>query len=240
MSTEEIPTEIARIVEPSTEEKRATKALPIAKVVAGVLTKGTLSLVPGGGFVTELMHVVEQRSDRKKQEVLALAVAALQEDADALKARLEDDDELAALWLRGLSAAQVARTSEKLKVFAAILAGAVDADHHQRMVANALFRVLEQLEQEHIEVMRLVEEAGAAATSKEPDGSNGRSGATLPWLQERLPHLTPVLPLLLATLTSLSLTRNAWENTWGGIEGRVAFVLTDLGSELLRVFRSQV
>jgi hypothetical protein len=222
-------------VAPKPESERKP---PVVRAIAMGAVKGALSFVPGGGIVAEAINVMEGRAAQKQQLATAMAIEALGKDVDWLKSKLTDDEELADLWLIGLNAARTAQMEEKLRLFASILAGAVDADHQQRLVANTLMRILEQLEREHIEVMVVIEQAGVESEAAEVDESVGSAGATLESLESRLPHLIAVMPVLTADLTRLSLIYNTLATTWAGIEGGAAFAPTKLGGELLKVLRA--
>lgn len=183
------------------------------------------------------MGAIEQRREQKRQAAVAIAIKALNCELEDLKAKLESDEELADLWLRGLAAAERARMQDKLRVFGAILAAGVNASRPQRMVVGAVLRVWEDLEAEHIEILMRCEAAALEAPVPLADGSAGRPGATPASLAQALPHLAEVMPILLSDLTRMTLIENTLANTWAGIGGEVLFVPTPLGAELLRVLR---
>ncbi len=219
-------------------EQGPSRYLPAIRLVGVAAAKGGLSLIPGGGLITELINAIERHDARKEEEVLALTIDILSTDISVLRSRLENDDELAALWTRGLRAATTAQAREKLQLFAAILAGTVDASRHQRLVASAVLRVLEQLGEEDVEVLSLIRQGEDNPPEGPQDPPNFR-GASQRWLEDHTGDLRQLLPICLGNLSRLTLIQNAWKGTYGETEGRVAWQLAPLGRELVEVIARQ-
>lgn len=221
--------------------ERAAAETPggIVPTVAVGFAKGLLETIPGASIMTGIMDAVARRADQRAQVVIAMAVQAVRGDVAFLQQRLDDDDELAGLWARGLETARKTGLQTKLRVFAAILAGSVRATYQQRAAAGVVIRVLEDVDEEHIEIMHLCDTASRLPPPTLDDGTLGRSGATTASLSTALPHLDRLLPILIADLTALSLIENAWANTWAGLQADMTrYVPTALGHELLRVLRT--
>jgi hypothetical protein len=233
----EVPKPVADIERRESEESSSTVR---DNLVLGltIALKGGLNLIPGGAFLVEGINAAERRSIERALAVIEEATRHLEGDLAALGKKLADDDELADLWLRGLSSAREAHTKEKLRCFAAILAGAVDADHTQRVVGNVIIRVLDDLEEEHVEVLDAIERATGEQPSRLKDGSEGKPGASSERLRQGLPHLAPITGMLLNSLSSMELIRNNYDQTWAGLQGTQAWILTDLGSRILAMLRS--
>jgi hypothetical protein len=183
----------------------ASETEPIVQTVVVGFAKGLIGTIPGASVVTEIINGLEKREDQKRQAVIALAVQAFGRDLAALQLRLENDVELADLWIRGLEAASKTRMKDKLRAFAAILAGSVKATQRQRTAASAIIRVLEEIEEEHLEILGCCEEAQHLPAPQLDDKTEGRPGASMAVLSGKLPHLGALVPILVSNLTSLSL-----------------------------------
>jgi len=209
-----------------------------SKTAVSATMKAALSVIPGGGVVVEMLNGVEARAQRRQIDMLTRAIETLGEDLSTFKQKLVDDEELADLWARGMAAARATRSREKLEAFAAILSGAVDADHNQRIAGNILLRILEAIEEDHLQLMIAIQREADKEPPADSEGKPELAGARVPDLEVALPHLRPLLGMLINSLVSLQLVRNVYENTWGGMEGRQVYAATDLGNRLLNALHT--
>ncbi len=207
-----------------------------AKHLLKALVKGGISVAPYGGAVTELANALERRRDDRALETLESVVGALGIEFDHLCRMLMEDEKLANLWQRALIASRASRIETKRQAFAAIMTGAVTSTPQDRTAANVLVRLLDQLEDEHLELVATIK-SNAATPQLDSEGKKlGPRGADIELLKKSLPHLASVMELLLSSLVSLTIIKNSWQNTYDGFEGRkTAFVLADIGHRIMKL-----
>ncbi|MFJ6671730.1 hypothetical protein ACIQMJ_11535 [Actinosynnema sp. NPDC091369] len=200
------------------------------------VVKGSFGLVPGvGSFLTEAMNAVEERKRQREAAVVQATIARLGIRVEELKAKLDSDDELADLWDRAMQAARSSRIKSKQFMCSAIMAGAVYADHNERLTANILIRLLDQLEEEHLQVMVATEKR---TTFSRADTKPEHHGADPEELIELLPHLAGPIHIVLSSLLSLNIIHNVWAITYHGLAGNKRYALTPTGEALCRVLRA--
>jgi hypothetical protein len=220
------------MVEPTENKAWGDKA----KLVVKSLTKGTIGAIPYfGSFGVEAFNGVEETKRQREMAVRQAVVEKLSMDIEELNAKLNNDEELAELWDRALTAARSARLERHKFAYTAIMVGAVYADHNDRMKANVLIRLLDQLEEEHLQVIAAIEKETRRNAPPLKDGTSGRPGADPNELKTLLPHLADVLDILLTSLLSLHIIRNVWDGTHGGVAGMRRYALTDTGKALTKI-----
>lgn len=139
----------------SDESNRSRKA----GIAATALTKGLISAIPGfGGTAVELFNGWEEVKRRRQASALQAAIAETRIDVQELKSKLDNDEDLAALWERALNAAQSAKAERHRYLYVAIMAGAVYSSDSDRLQAKVLLRLLEQLEEEHLRLIAVIDE----------------------------------------------------------------------------------
>ncbi|WP_112271247.1 hypothetical protein [Lentzea terrae] len=204
-----------------------------AKLTGKALAKGAASLIPGGGIAVELFNGWEERKRRRETAMIQEVLKLLNEGVDQVKARLDSDDELAALWERALDAARSTRIERLRMIYAGIMAGAVYEDHNSRMQANVLVRVLDRLDEEHLQVIAAINIEAQKPPTMFEDGSPAPAGAQRHELDARLPHLSQVLDILLTSLLSDRIIEDALNNTWAAVRGDRRYTLSQIGQIVL-------
>lgn len=221
-----------------TDETPKNRRAEDSKIGSKAIIKGAFGLIPGGfgSFLTEGMNAVEERKRQREAAVTQEAIARLDIKIDELETKLTNDEELADLWDRATRAARSSRIAAKQFMFAAIMAGAVYADHNERLTANILIRLLDQLEEEHLQVMVAIEKRTVAIR---PDTRPSHQGADREDLVQVLPHLGDALDIVISSLLSLNVIRSVWEGTHNAAAGLKRYALTSTGEALCRVLRAE-
>jgi len=168
----------------------------------------------------------------------SLTVQQLGIDFKELGIKLNAEPELAELWIIAIGATGAARTEDKIKAFARILADATQ--HGQPMSLSRVYlRIVEDLEEEHIRVMNAIESLQDQAPDPPIEGIIGdQPGASLEDLQSQLSDIGQIIKILINNLVSLELARGVMMNTWGqGAQRLDRYVLTDLGTGLIQFLR---
>lgn len=219
-----------------TEETPKKRWVEDSKIGGKAAVKGAFGLIPGvGSFLTETMNAVEERKRQREAAVTQEAIARLGIEVDELKTKLTNDEELADLWDRATRAARSTRIEAKQFMFSAIMAGAVYADHNERLTANILIRLLDQLEEEHLQVMVVIEKQ---MKIKRAGTRLNHQGADREDLTNSLPHLGEALDVVLSSLLSLNVIWSVWERTHNAAAGLKRYALTATGEALCRVLRA--
>lgn len=138
--------------------------------------------------------------------MLRVAVEGVELSVQELGQKLRDDEQLADLWLRGCEYAMRAANERKRNAFAAILAGAVAAEHQDRLRHSAFVDVVESLEEEHIALLDVIKKAAAPPTKSTTFSEPRVSEAEL---ARRLPQFGPALHAVLAGLVRYGLVTDA-------------------------------
>jgi hypothetical protein len=209
-----------------------------AKIAAKALGKGLVSLASGGGLGVELFNGWEESKRRREAATVQDVIDKLGTDLEALKAKLDNDEELASMWERALGAARSARFERHRFAYVGIMAGAVYATHEERLRAKVLLRLLDQLEEEHLLLIAAIDAEAALPAEQLSDGSPGTRGATPERLKARLPQLAQVLEVLISTLLSMNIIENTLSNTYAGVAGARRYALTESGKNLTKVLTS--
>ncbi|WP_436495588.1 hypothetical protein [Actinokineospora sp. HUAS TT18] len=206
-----------------------------AKLLAKVLLKGGVASIPvAGSAAVEVLNGLERRKDNRAIETLEAVILGLNIEFSRVVQKLSDDEGLAELWQRAISAVRSSRLQSKRNAFAAIMQGAVEAKPQQRTVANVLIRLIDQLEEEHLELIEAISRLAKLPPELDPSGNEGKPGATVDRLQQDVPHLTLVLEILLSSLLSFNVISDSWKNTYGGLAGQSAYVLTNTGNAIMQ------
>ncbi len=217
--------------EPSPGRRQLNERL--AKDVATEAASVGLGMVPiVGPALVGIANVKAKRELDRRLAMLDETVASLREDVEQLAERLADDDQLAELFLRGWGLAGEARTHEKIRILAHVVAAAVRGERVSVSTGHVVMGVLESLEALHLQTLVDVERESRKEPPPSEDGSPGRRGAKPETLEQASTLHPDVLRIALADLEAKQLIRNAWIGTWGWMEGRVAYILTSLGEEV--------
>ncbi|MFI5735417.1 hypothetical protein ACIA49_35230 [Kribbella sp. NPDC051587] len=203
--------------------------------------KVALSFMPGlGGPTIEALNVVEARAQRRQADLLFSVIDRLDTDLAVLEQLLNDDGDLADLWVRGMQAARTAQTDRKIEAFAAILSAFARRETLGKSaptLASVMLRVLESLDEEHIEILAIVDSFADETPSPDGDDETRSVGISAERLGSASNYPATVVAIILDSLLSLQLVRDTYEGTWAGLEGKGAYALTALGANLLAMLR---
>lgn len=223
-------------IEPAATPAKYTKkdAAQDAAIAGSSVAKAALSLIPGvGGVVVEIWNGGQELQRRRQEKALQLLVDQHGIDLDELKAKLNSDEDLADIVMRGLDAARKASFSEKLDVLAAVMAGSAEEDSADRVFARVLFQVLEVVEREHIEVMLIIRDWPEVDPTLADDEEVKKNVANAQNIGDKAPHLKPVLGVIINSLESIRLIVDEAAGTWFGASGNKRYKIDELGIHLL-------
>ena len=231
-----------RLLSTSDDSLPKRSGLGIGKVVTGGVEagfKGVIGSLPGGSVFVEAINAAEKLVLDRRVKLIELAVEQLNANFKELGIKLNEEPELAELWIIAVEATVTARTEDKVKAFARIL---TDATQHglPMSLSRVYLRIVEDLEEEHIRVMNAIESFQDQTPDPPIEGIiGGRPGASIEDLQSQLSDIEQIVKILINNLVSLELARGVMMNTWGqGAQRLDRYVLTDLGTGLIEFLRS--
>lgn len=188
--------------------------------------------VPVVGLV---LAVREDRANARRLRLIEETIARLDTSVNELEDRLRTDPDTAEIWARAWNIAAEARSSEKVRVLATVVAAVTGGERLDASAGNILLSVVEGLEPLHLQTLVDVDTEGKRAQPTNEGGPERVWGARRDVL-EKLSGVHPeVLGIALADLQAKQLVQNAYANKWGAIEGKEAFVLTTLGNQVRKL-----
>ncbi len=219
-------------LERQTEPSHAPANDPLWKDVARQAMKSQAGRLPVIGLV---LDVREERANERRLRLIEETITRLDVSLETLEARLRTDGDAAELWARAWDIAAEARSSEKVRVLATVVAAVTSGERLESSAGNILLSVVEQLEPLHLQTLVDVDAQAKTQPPMEEGGPEGVWGARRKALEEMSGVPPEVLGIALADLQAKQLVQNAFANKWGAIEGKEAFVLTTLGDEVRRL-----
>jgi hypothetical protein len=175
------------------------------------------------------LRTVSNRAAERRLRLMEQTLHRLDLSFEELNERLRDDEDLAELVGRAFNIVAEARSDEKVRVLAAVVASAVRGERVDVSTAHVLMGVLQQLEPVHLQTLVDVDNEAARA-HEGPDPGTPR-GAQRQDLEELSTIDGQVLAVVLADLEAKQLIQNVWEHRLGESENE-AFVLTILGDDI--------
>lgn len=205
---------------------------PLLTDVAREGVKAIADKLPGVGFA---LRVKETRENERRLRMLELAVKRLGGDAADFDSRLRTDEDLADLFGRVWDVVSEARSDDKIRVLANVVAAAMKGDRLTVSSGHVVLDVLARLQPLHLQVLVDINREAEAAPPSGADGKPELAGARRGPLETRTGIDPDVLSIMIADLAATQLIVNSFHNTYGGLQGKEAWVVTKLGRQVLEL-----
>lgn len=208
------------------------------RIALTTLAKALLSFAPGGGAIVEVINGAQAVKQSRQDKYLRMIIQDHGHLIEELHARLGVDEDLLDIVIRGLDAAQTASFEEKVRLLAAVAAGCIEEDSPNRVLARVLFQVIEVVEREHIEVLKVIRD-----WTPVPEGLPQEEAMKLipntTNIAHKLPHMRPIVGVIVNSLASLRVIKDAAAGTWFGNAGNSRYAVDELGRHLLEYLDKQ-
>jgi hypothetical protein len=181
------------------------------------------------------LRVREHRKQERRLRLIEVALQKLNFTVEEWDARLQDNGDLAELLGRAWDIVAEARSNEKVRLLANVVAAVTAGERLDVQVGHVILGVIAELEPLHFQTLVHVDTEAQTPPPMDDGGKEGVWGARRDVL-EQLSGIDPeVLGIALGDLEGKRLIQNAYDKTYGGMEGKEAFVLTTLGDEVRKL-----
>ncbi len=204
----------------------------LARTTADLIRAGAAAS-PVTGVLAELSKIPAARRERRWRFFLDQLLVAWDQELDELW-KAVSDERIAALLEHAQRVAETSRSDDKLRLAARIVASVLsgEASHERVETANVLLQLIQPLEAHHLEVFTVV---GSPRPGVGPLTEHMVTGGwTTADLQERLPRIRELVPVIVAALTSMGMIVDSGgsSTTYGGL-GPQQLGPTEAGAWLL-------
>lgn len=204
----------------------------VARAVADV-ARAAAAATPVTAVVAELSKIPAARRNRRWKFFVDELLLSWDQEIDGLWAAVSDE-RIAALLEHAQRVAETARSDEKVRLAAKVVASVLRGDQSDERVetANVLLQLIGPLEAHHLEVFAVI------GSPRPGDGQLAGHAVTGGWttanLQELLTHIRELVPVIVAALTSAGLVVDSGASsvTYGGL-GPQQLGPTEAGTWLL-------
>lgn len=204
----------------------------VARTTADLIRAGAAA-TPVTGVLAELSKIPAARRERRWKFFLNELLLSWHQELEELW-RAVSDERIAALLEHAQRVAETARSDDKVKLAAKIVASVLRGESSDERVetANVLLQLMQPLEAHHLEVFTVI--GSPRQGEGQLAGQAVIGGWTMTDLQDRLAHIRNLVPVIVAALTSagLIIDSGAASVTYGGL-GRHQLGPTDAGAWLL-------
>lgn len=189
----------------------------IARTAADVVRAGAAA-TPVTGVFAELSKIPAARRERRWKFFLDQLLLSWDQELDELW-KAASDERIAALFEHAQRVAETARTDDKVRLAAKIVASVLrggNSDEHIE-TANVLLQLIQPLKAHHLEVFAVI------GSPRPGEGQLAGHAVTGGWttaaIQERLPQIRELVPVIVAALTSAGLVVDSGASsvTYGGL-----------------------
>jgi hypothetical protein len=194
--------------------------------------RAAAAVTPATAVLAELSKIPAARRNRRWLFFVNELLSSWDQELDGLWHAVADE-RIATLLENAQRVAETSRSDAKLQLAARIVAAAARGEHSDERIetANVLLQLVQPLEAHHLEVFAIV--ASPRPDSGQLTGNAVVGGWTMTDIQDRLPDIRELVPVIVAALTSagLIIDSGATSVTFGGL-GRHQLGPTDAGAWL--------